>query len=82
MHTASQTMLGFASIASLLLAAAPVLAAPAWQTPPVHCSLSSTKLTLPANQTELATPATAPAFIGLGVGVQNYTCNSTSLKYT
>jgi hypothetical protein len=70
----------FISLASLLLAA-PTLALPDF-----HkfrgCDLSNAKLPLPENQTVLANPTGAPSFVGLGVGVQNYTCNSTSLKYS
>lgn len=41
------------------------------------CDLSKVKLNLPTNQTQLAVPAGATLkFIGLGSGVQNYTCAS------
>ncbi|KAJ7116883.1 hypothetical protein C8R44DRAFT_738755 [Mycena epipterygia] len=33
-------------------------------------------------QLELVAPTTAPLFVALGVGIQNYTCSSTTLKYT
>ncbi|KAJ7770957.1 hypothetical protein B0H14DRAFT_3096056 [Mycena olivaceomarginata] len=33
---------------------------------------------LPPNQTALVAPATAPLFVLLGVGVQNYTCSGTT----
>jgi len=42
------------------------------------CNLSHATLKVPANQTQLTSPTTAPTFVGLGVGVQNYTCNATS----
>ncbi|KAJ7635061.1 hypothetical protein FB45DRAFT_743273 [Roridomyces roridus] len=42
------------------------------------CSLSRVKIDLPKNQTMLVAPPTGPDFIGLAIGVQNYTCaNST-----
>ncbi|KAJ7018187.1 hypothetical protein C8F04DRAFT_1214700 [Mycena alexandri] len=37
---------------------------------------------LPTGQTQLVSPTTAPLFVALGVGVQNYTCNASTLKYT
>ncbi|KAI0792315.1 hypothetical protein C8Q75DRAFT_752322 [Abortiporus biennis] len=41
------------------------------------CDVSKAKLSLPTGQTQLVTPTTtAPAFIGIGVGIQNYTCAS------
>jgi len=65
------------SLASLLLAV-PALALPKLS----GCNLSNAKLSLPSNQTVLAQPTGAPSFVGLGVGVQNYTCNATSLTYS
>lgn len=40
------------------------------------CDISSASISseLPASQTVLVAPSTSPDFIGLGVGVQNYTC--------
>ncbi|KZP25028.1 hypothetical protein FIBSPDRAFT_783924 [Athelia psychrophila] len=70
-------MLALASIVPILLAAA-TLALPS---PQVACSLSSAKLTFPSNVTVLTAPSAAPEYIGLGVGVQNYTCNTTSSTY-
>jgi hypothetical protein len=66
------------SLVSLFLAV-PALARP---TVPTTCSISTAKLSLPSNQTALVPPTSAPHFIALGVGVQNYTCNATSLTYT
>ncbi|KAJ7817154.1 hypothetical protein B0H14DRAFT_2843123, partial [Mycena olivaceomarginata] len=43
--------------------------------------LSAATLSLPANQTQLVAPTTAPLFVALGVGVQNYTCTAATLKY-
>ncbi|KAJ6489957.1 hypothetical protein C8R45DRAFT_868093 [Mycena sanguinolenta] len=37
---------------------------------------------LPSNQTALVAPTTSPLFVALGVGVQNYTCSSTTSTYT
>nr|GAT52604.1 predicted protein [Mycena chlorophos] len=39
-------------------------------------------MNLPANQTVLVAPTTAPRYITLGVGYQNYTCSSTTLTYS
>nr|GAT52605.1 predicted protein [Mycena chlorophos] len=39
-------------------------------------------MNLPANQTVLVAPITAPRYITLGVGYQNYTCSSTTLTYS
>jgi hypothetical protein len=47
----------------------------------LKCSLQNAKMSLPAGQTALAQQTVAPAFIGIGVGVQNYTCNATSGTY-
>ncbi|EGO03871.1 hypothetical protein SERLA73DRAFT_175561 [Serpula lacrymans var. lacrymans S7.3] len=45
------------------------------------CNLSHAVLQVPANQTQLVAPTFAPNFIGMGVGVQNYSCNATSSTY-
>jgi hypothetical protein len=37
---------------------------------------------LPSGQTQLVAPTTAPLFVALGVGIQNYTCTTATLKYT
>jgi len=60
------------------------LVVPAFAAPKLHtgCNLSKARLSVPANQTVLTAPTGAPSFIGLGVGVQNYTCNATSLTYS
>jgi hypothetical protein len=42
------------------------------------CDTSKAGIDLPANQTALVAPATAPLFILLGVGIQNYTCSGTT----
>jgi len=61
-----------------LLLVVPSLAVPTLKT---GCNISAAKLKLPSNQTALVEPTTAPQFIGLGVGVQNYTCNTTSSTF-
>jgi len=40
------------------------------------CSLSAARLQLPLGQTSLAVPTGPPAYVTMGVGVQNYTCIS------
>jgi len=57
---------------------------PALAIPKLHtgCNLSHATLSVPADQTALTTPTSAPSYIALGVGVQNYTCNATSLTYS
>ena len=72
----ASTMFKFLFIA--LLAAGTAFASPATRT--VRCYASKATLTLPASQpsgTPLATPSGNPSFIGIGVGVQNYTCGTT-----
>jgi len=64
------------SFVSLVVSA---LAAPKLHT---GCNLSHAKLSVPAGQTVLTAPTSPPSFIALGVGVQNYTCNATSLTYS
>ncbi|KAJ7171356.1 hypothetical protein C8R46DRAFT_1175693 [Mycena filopes] len=46
------------------------------------CSTSAAVMDLPAGQTQLVSPTTAPLYVALGVGVQNYTCSASTLKYT
>ncbi|KAJ7491627.1 hypothetical protein B0H11DRAFT_2228796 [Mycena galericulata] len=46
------------------------------------CSTTSATMDLPANQTTLVAPTTAPLFVAFGVGIQNYNCSSTTLTYT
>ncbi|KZP25027.1 hypothetical protein FIBSPDRAFT_856406 [Athelia psychrophila] len=78
-------MLAFATIASFLFAA-PAMAAPLAPSgpstnPSTNCSLANATMALPTGQTALTAATTAMKFVGLGVGTQNYTCNSTSLTY-
>ncbi|KAJ7096866.1 hypothetical protein C8R44DRAFT_683640 [Mycena epipterygia] len=60
---------------ALLVSAAPTL-------PKRACDTSAAVMGLPAGQTQLVAPTTAPLFVALGVGIQNYTCSSSTLKYT
>ncbi|KAJ7193506.1 hypothetical protein GGX14DRAFT_537525 [Mycena pura] len=46
------------------------------------CSTAPAEMDLAAGQTQLVSPTTAPLFVALGVGVQNYTCTATTSKYT
>ncbi|KAJ7828451.1 hypothetical protein B0H14DRAFT_2290323, partial [Mycena olivaceomarginata] len=45
------------------------------------CDPSKAVMDLPANQTALVSPTTAPLFVILGVGIQNYSCSSTTSTY-
>jgi hypothetical protein len=67
-----------------ILSIVSLLVVPALAVPTLHtgCNLSHAKLSVPENQTALTTPTSAPSYIALGVGVQNYTCNATSLTYS
>jgi hypothetical protein len=67
-------MFTFLSLVSLLLAT-PALAAPLQS---ASCDISTITLHLPADQSLLVAPTSAPSFIVLGVGVQNYTCSPSS----
>lgn len=42
----------------------------------IGCDVSEAIIPLPPNQSNLTVPSTQPNSIALGVGVQNYTCNS------
>ncbi|KAJ7635062.1 hypothetical protein FB45DRAFT_790570 [Roridomyces roridus] len=46
------------------------------------CDVSRVKIKLPANQTQLVAPAEGPSFIGLAIGVQNYTCTAATSTWT
>ncbi|KAJ6543031.1 hypothetical protein B0H19DRAFT_957664 [Mycena capillaripes] len=59
---------------ALLVSAGPAIVARNYQ----DCDTSKAVMDLPVNQTALVAPATAPLFILLGVGVQNYTCSGTT----
>ncbi|KAJ6564042.1 hypothetical protein B0H19DRAFT_942636 [Mycena capillaripes] len=60
---------------ALLSAAAFVSAAPGPSGPTANCDTSTAVMDLPAGQTQLVSPTTAPLFILLGVGIRNYTCS-------
>ncbi|KAJ8502611.1 hypothetical protein ONZ45_g11598 [Pleurotus djamor] len=56
----------------VLLSAIAVFAIPA---PKLSgCNISNAKLPLPAGQTGLVPPTSAPSYISVAIGVQNYTC--------
>ncbi|KAI0249262.1 hypothetical protein BJV78DRAFT_716543 [Lactifluus subvellereus] len=38
------------------------------------CQVPASALSLPSNQSQLTSPTSAPSFVALAVGVQNYTC--------
>ena len=67
-------------LASLLLTV-PAFAAPRSRLSR-NCNVTNAKPTFPANQTALVASTDTTSYIALGVGVQNYTCNATSLEYT
>ncbi|KAJ7255808.1 hypothetical protein B0H12DRAFT_1112929 [Mycena haematopus] len=64
--------------AALLVSAVP---APAFKGE-CGCDLAAAKMDLPSNQTALVAPTTAPLFVAIGVGVQNYTCSAATSTYT
>ncbi|KZV72694.1 hypothetical protein PENSPDRAFT_337436 [Peniophora sp. CONT] len=61
--------------------AAPSARGPSFQPPTqlTGCSVPASVLQqlMPANQTTLVAPSSAPNYVALGVGVQNYTCSAT-----
>jgi len=65
---------------AFLVVVAPALALPNFKLG--NCDLSNAQISLPPNQTVLVKPAIAPSFVGIAVGVQNYTCNATSQTYS
>ncbi|KAJ7124346.1 hypothetical protein C8R44DRAFT_734847 [Mycena epipterygia] len=62
---------------ALLVSAGPTLAAREYEC----CETAKAVMDLPKNQTALVSPTTAPLFVMLGVGIQNYTCSSTTSTY-
>ncbi|KAJ7668946.1 hypothetical protein B0H17DRAFT_1247984 [Mycena rosella] len=68
-------LLSALSSAALLVSAGPTLSSRA-------CNTSTAVMDLPAGQTQLVSPTSAPLFVLLGVGIQNYTCSSTTSTYT
>jgi hypothetical protein len=73
-------MLSFQLIALLFAFASPLVSAgpPLLVRKDESCDTSKAVMDLPPNQTALVAPATAPLFVLLGVGVQNYTCSGTT----
>ncbi|KAF7336175.1 hypothetical protein MVEN_02165000 [Mycena venus] len=71
-------MFSFQLLSALSSVALLVSAAPARRA----CDTSGAVMDLPSGQTQLVAPTTAPLYVALGVGVQNYTCNASTLKYT
>jgi len=67
-------MLGLSVISLLLVGAASVFGVPTLKT---GCDISEAQLTLPTNETAVPAPTSAPSFIGLAIGTQNYSCSST-----
>lgn len=62
-----------------------VLATTGFATPsPKGCnpaSVPDSALQLPSNQTQIVSPSTAPNYVAIGVGNQNYTCTASG-NYT
>ncbi|KAJ7064668.1 hypothetical protein C8F01DRAFT_1054090 [Mycena amicta] len=75
-------MFAFKLISALSSAALLVSAAPTLPKGAECCDASAAKMDLPANQTALVTPSTAPRFVSIGVGIQNYTCSAATSKFT
>ncbi|KAG1753597.1 uncharacterized protein EDB91DRAFT_1098776 [Suillus paluster] len=74
-------MLPIFSVFTLVILGALTNALPAIRRLSTSCDLSSARLQVPAGQAQLVAPTYAPSFIGIGVGTQNYTCNTTSSAY-
>ncbi|KAJ7747439.1 hypothetical protein DFH07DRAFT_747772 [Mycena maculata] len=72
-------MFAFQLLCALSSAAFLVSASPALRDD--CCDTSKAVMNLPANQTALVSPTSAPLFVMLGVGIQNYTCSSTTSTY-
>ncbi|KAF7365918.1 hypothetical protein MVEN_00467000 [Mycena venus] len=76
-------MFSFQLLSALSSAALLVVALPPGPPPrPGACDPSGAIMDLPSGQTQLVAPTTAPLFVALGVGIQNYTCTASTLKYT
>jgi len=74
--------MSFTLFVVLMLSIAFGFSTPLSTNPKSACSTSAIQLTVPAGQTVLTQPTTAPSFVFLGVGVQNYTCSSASTYVT
>nr|GAT61188.1 predicted protein [Mycena chlorophos] len=46
-----------------------------------ECDVSKAKLDIPSNQTVLVAPTTAPHYVAVGIGYQNYTCSAATSTY-
>ena len=71
----------FSSLIVPFLGTALAFASPTRRT---GCDIHDAHLTLPSNQTLIEPPpdTLSPIHIAVGVGVQNYTCDATTQKYT
>ncbi|KAJ7165037.1 hypothetical protein C8R46DRAFT_1351778 [Mycena filopes] len=69
----------------LAMAVVPFVRVPLVLSAPINpgsCSTANTVMDLPSGQTALVAPSTAPTYVLLGVGVQNYTCAAGGSTYT
>jgi len=71
----------------MLLSIVPLLGTALVYASPTHrigCDIHDAHLTLPSNQTLIVPPpdTLSPIHIAVGVGVQNYTCDAATQKYT
>jgi hypothetical protein len=71
-------MFSLSFLSAALLGASAVLAFPHGPAAISACNLSKVQVPVAAGFTG---PTVGPSFLGLGVGVQNYTCNATSGAY-
>ncbi|KAF7318718.1 hypothetical protein HMN09_00383700 [Mycena chlorophos] len=71
-------LLAVLSSVALLAAATPATLQTKRQS---SCDLSSATMDLPADQTVLVAPSTAPLYVAVGIGYQNYTCSATTSAY-
>ncbi|KAJ7731928.1 hypothetical protein DFH07DRAFT_991053 [Mycena maculata] len=66
----------------VVLSSATTLACAAPTSRDSACDTSEAVMDLPTNQTALVSPSTAPLYVALGVGIQNYSCSSTTAAYS
>jgi hypothetical protein len=73
-------MVGFTFVSTLVSFALATIGAIAV---PIHsqCSVSHAEIELPDCQFVLAEPSTAPHFVALAIGVQNYTCDAKTRQF-
>lgn len=75
LHPSAILML--ASLVALVFSASALAGAIIHRDIPVRCNVSHVDIPLPPDQDQLVNPTnSSPSFIGVGVGVQNYTCTS------